>query len=96
MLQAPELFNREHACGALRVIESALVSADGIGMRTLDPEHPNYRPYYSNEDSDDRSVAGGFNYHNGPVRRGDAVDAVVSHLTNGTGVGVALWLLRAR
>ncbi|KAH7885855.1 glycoside hydrolase family 13 protein [Phlebopus sp. FC_14] len=65
MTVAPELFNEEHALGVLRLADRILRSP--LGMKTLDPNDAQYRPYYDNSnDSDDPAVAKGLNYHNGP------------------------------
>jgi glycogen debranching enzyme len=46
----------------LSVIASTLVGR--LGLRTLDPCDMQYRAVYDNaNDSDDRTTAGGFNYH---------------------------------
>ena len=38
------------------------------GVKTLDPEDPDYRPAYNNDDnSNDYHMANGFSYHQGPV-----------------------------
>lgn len=38
-----------------------------LGLKTLDPSDYNYHPNYNNDDdSNDFSIAHGFNYHNGP------------------------------
>ena len=59
------MFNFEHARYCLKVIEEKLVGR--LGMRTLSPDDPNYKPYYDPaNDSEDSLVAGGANYHNGP------------------------------
>ncbi|XXG94514.1 hypothetical protein Hte_000771 [Hypoxylon texense] len=65
MTVAPDLFNPEHAMGALVLADKALRGP--TGMATLDPIDLNYRPYYINsEDSADFSTSKGRNYHQGP------------------------------
>jgi glycogen debranching enzyme len=62
---APELFQPEHALGALKLADQVLRAP--LGMRTLDPSDMQYRPNYDNSnDSDDASIAKGLNYHQGP------------------------------
>jgi glycogen debranching enzyme len=41
MAVAPELFEPEHALGALKILEEVLVSK--LGVRTLDPHDGAYR-----------------------------------------------------
>jgi glycogen debranching enzyme len=64
MCVAPELFQVDRALKALSVA-SAIVGP--VGMRTLDPKDQKYRPNYDNgNQSNDPTVAHGFNYHQGP------------------------------
>jgi glycogen debranching enzyme len=65
MAISPSLFDRQHAVAALRTAECHLTGP--LGMRTLSPVDPAYRPDYDNsDDSSDTSIARGFNYHQGP------------------------------
>lgn len=66
MAVAPELFPNQHALTALQMVESVLVKGAPLGVRTLDPSDYKYRGDYEQQDSDDYTTAGGFNYHNGP------------------------------
>ena len=62
MAVAPELFDPEHALGALKLADDVLRGP--LGMRTLDPTDLQYRPNYDNSnDSNDAAVAKGRNYH---------------------------------
>ncbi|KAG1849422.1 glycoside hydrolase family 13 protein [Suillus subalutaceus] len=65
MTVAPELFHAQHALQALRLADQVLRSS--LGMKTLDASDMQYRPQYDNSnDTTDRCVAKGLNYHNGP------------------------------
>ena len=63
MTVAPELFDPNHALGALKLADQILRAP--LGMRTLDPADLQYRPYYDNSnDGNDAAIAKGLNYHN--------------------------------
>jgi len=68
MTVAPDLFTAKNSLVALEMCRSILISE--LGIRTLDPSDWNYNGNYDNSnDSSDRKLAHGFNYHNGPVSR---------------------------
>ncbi|KAI2010691.1 bifunctional 4-alpha-glucanotransferase/amylo-alpha-1,6-glucosidase [Ophidiomyces ophidiicola] len=65
MVTASELFDSRRAFHALTTCDTVLRGP--MGMATLDPSDPNYRPYYNNsEDSNDFATSKGRNYHQGP------------------------------
>ncbi|KAF3916690.1 4-alpha-glucanotransferase [Dactylellina cionopaga] len=65
MVVAPDLFDPNHALGALKITDDALRGP--TGMATLDPIDLNYRPYYINwDDNEDFLTSKGRNYHQGP------------------------------
>lgn len=48
MVVAPDLFTPDYALGAIETADAVLRGP--TGMATLDPEDPDYRPYYRNSD----------------------------------------------
>ncbi|KAG0687543.1 hypothetical protein C6P40_002206 [Pichia californica] len=62
---APELFDKRNALKAIKMTDEILRGP--LGIRTLDPNDLEYRPYYHNSvDNDDFATAKGRNYHQGP------------------------------
>lgn len=63
MTVAPEMFDKTHALGALQIADHVLRGP--LGMKTLDPNDYQYRPFYNNaNDTSDPATAKGLNYHN--------------------------------
>ena len=60
----PSITTKERAVSSLQTAFNHLQS--GLGLRTLSPNDPNYRPNYFSNDSNDPSTAKGANYHQGP------------------------------
>jgi hypothetical protein len=93
MAVAPELFEPEHALRALKMYHAHLIGP--LGVATLDPADPDYRPYYDNaNDGHDRAVAKGWNYHQVRAQRWARLPP--SMPLAGARMGVAARVLLAR
>ena len=65
MAVAPDLFTRSKAVLAIQTVEKHLIVKDGLGIKTLSANDPNYRGDYDlKDDSNNYNTAHGFNYHN--------------------------------
>lgn len=58
MAYASDLFNPEHASICIANVEKILMEPNCMGIKTLDPQDPNYRGDYINSDD-----SHGWNYH---------------------------------
>ena len=62
---APDLFSTDKAWESLQIVKEKLMGP--LGIKTLSDGDWQFRGYYDNSnDSDDPTVAHGFNYHQGP------------------------------
>ena len=96
LVVAPELFDKSHALKALSKITKNLLGK--LGMKTLDPGHPNYSPYYDPGSTKNFFEAEGLNYHQGPVSTSFKIfipSFLINILTNIVIIGMGLdhWIL---
>ena len=68
LVVAPQMVKRENALKSIEQARQFLMNdPQTIGIKTLDESDFNYNGYYDNSnDSYERRIAQGFNYHNGP------------------------------